>query len=1723
MKEQDRNLLGSIARFNSIMRYFLFLVLSIFLVSLVACDTALGRAIGGEDDGGAIEMPSPPESRVIYKVSGKLDTPAPDVDKWTFQGEKGHTAEIHLETAPGAITTIDTLLLLEGPNGEEIASNDDYNGVHAGIVTVLPESGQYTVVARGYGLAFGPYELTLFFEGAYVDNDGGKIAETDASGLSVSYGEIQIGTDEDTWEIPVLKGDTLVIALDGITYLDPILTLLDPDGVRVAYSDDYVGQDAQITYVAEKDGVHLAIARGYGGKSTGDYRLTISGNPERSILNSITDNLMRIEAELAASGELAAAAATAELAEAAEIAEYHADREQREADLASIVAEEAERASAGADMALGIAKRARDDAKYKLEELTDLSENLDEMVVNDIESLEKVAADSNAAYEATQTAEDRVAELEAELRELRESKAESDRILEMTEARLEALAERQRAATESQTTRLAEAETLARLAKNAESAAKAEVGTQAARAELAQRSATAVKAELDALSASIAEKAAQEDLARQSREAAEAEAIAKSAVSSAKESVSESLLITVIEGGYVGVSTPEHGTASVVDGEIYYTHNGSSNAVDSFTATVKGEDGELLDVRMWVTLTYLKPNSAPVAADDSISIESGGASPIILTANDTDVDGHDLKITHINGTPLSPGETLNLSETANVVLCDDAFCGAIANGVVYYSTHLGNFSGQDTFTYTLSDENGLSAVGTVIVDLTTDYKFPVALEQNIQTQQGATSKYVLTGVPTSSSIDSVTQGNYGSVEILDKDSVKYSHTGFRDASDIFTYTVRDEFGAKASGNVNVVVEITNSVPTPQNVTASVDEGETVHIPVTGVLSGFTPEQLDPESDILRPTREDSIFYTDPTAIQPSNGSYIYKPIVDSETGEITGYHLQYTHDGSETTQDTFNYELVQEDGGAGRGTMTINVAPVNDIPLALNYSLDVDQGNSVNVDVVDSDTDPDGPELQVEIVTSPEYGSVAMDGSNLTYTHGGSSSDDSFEYSLDDGQGGHPVTAIVKITVNLAFLDVAAASLPSPAQDKVPWDPEIGIRISSSDNLTIRNLDGAFSLYECFDAVCEDSQLTPVTGQTKQLGETSSQILSFIPEVPLYGNTTYKVSVNSDSGVELAGGNLQKLSGLIGDVNSWTFTTAEMTRFTIPLLVTYSDSECRGAQEPKIANRIGESLCLTLDEIDELLYGMEEDKPSHYFDSMSSGKFVVSPIRDRAGHVVKSFQIDRNKPYIGGNCGRHFEKEGLKAFSGCPDYDQDTTLRAEMDLLFDRFRYRNITHKNGSYNLLAPYLPTREATISNFGIGGEQDKLGNGQHYFRNITPIYVWGVGGPDSSPWSTIGMASPPTGSQQTALDISHEETHRTWGHELGHAYFGLPDYYYTGSPGPNKTGPLDIMGDRSGHSFGKQWPPFTAWSLVKSEFEDPDQLFDDSDLISYIDNSSDNAPSGTAAMYSKSHSSGFNIIKVPAIIERDTRLVRGYYLLELYGSTGYDSQIYVNSDTVNFTDNPGAFPGGIAIWKWDKTEQKVRTDVCKQYFTNLPKCDFGFLFQNGNHSDIIEYYPSIPSITSGNDSNDATHGRSPGIYNLFPWWYSPQLPYGANYEDDLSKMPTTIELPVLEIAPFAEDPNFGGGSRVATVTLSFDQLVGDIKTGIQSASSSGNIDNLAGYTFGDTATFTYNVEKHQTPESMTYKDHVREGQVQFASGAMWDEMQAYGYFRFQEVPDQ
>ena len=195
-----------------------FFVLLISLLPLLACNTAIGRAIGGEGDGGSFDIPTPPESGTVYTVAGELNSPAPDVDEWTFEGTQDGLIEIRMVTAPGAPQGVDTYLVLKGPSGQQIALNDDYENLHAGINTVLPFSGQYTIDARGYGNTTGLYELTLKFaslDTSTATTDGGPIAEdTDGDGVSTSYGEILGGGDEDVWEIPALAEDNLLIVLD---------------------------------------------------------------------------------------------------------------------------------------------------------------------------------------------------------------------------------------------------------------------------------------------------------------------------------------------------------------------------------------------------------------------------------------------------------------------------------------------------------------------------------------------------------------------------------------------------------------------------------------------------------------------------------------------------------------------------------------------------------------------------------------------------------------------------------------------------------------------------------------------------------------------------------------------------------------------------------------------------------------------------------------------------------------------------------------------------------------------------------------------------------------------------------------------------------------------------------------------------------------------------------------------------------------------------------------------------------------------------------------------------------------------------------------------------------------------------------------------------------------------------------------------------------------------
>ncbi|HZU06460.1 MAG TPA: PPC domain-containing protein [Chloroflexota bacterium] len=81
-------------------------------------------------------------------------------DLYTFEGRAGQQVRIALDRP--SRSRLDPYLELQGPDGRTIAEDDDSGGdLNALIQLVLPQTGTYTIVARGFEDTVGPYVLTV--------------------------------------------------------------------------------------------------------------------------------------------------------------------------------------------------------------------------------------------------------------------------------------------------------------------------------------------------------------------------------------------------------------------------------------------------------------------------------------------------------------------------------------------------------------------------------------------------------------------------------------------------------------------------------------------------------------------------------------------------------------------------------------------------------------------------------------------------------------------------------------------------------------------------------------------------------------------------------------------------------------------------------------------------------------------------------------------------------------------------------------------------------------------------------------------------------------------------------------------------------------------------------------------------------------------------------------------------------------------------------------------------------------------------------------------------------------------------------------------------------------------------------------------------------------------------------------------------------------------------
>ena len=338
-----------------------------------------------------------------------------------------------------------------------------------------------------------------------------------------------------------------------------------------------------------------------------------------------------------------------------------------------------------------------------------------------------------------------------------------------------------------------------------------------------------------------------------------------------------------------GTSTATNGTVQIVDNKIVYTPIKDFVGQDTFTYTITDDNGGTDTAT--VTVVVNNVNDAPDAVDDTFSTNEETAITLDVLANDTDPDGDALRIT---GTSTATNGTVQI----------------VNNKIVY--TPIKDFVGQDTFTYTITDDNGGTDTATVTVVVNNVNDAPDAVDDTFSTREETAITIDVLANDTDPDGDALritgtSTATNGTVQIVDN---KIVYTPIKDfvGQDTFTYTITDDNGGTDTATVTVVVNNVNDAPDAVDDTFSTNEE-------TAITLDVLANDTDPDGDALRITGTSTA--TNGT-VQIVNNKIVYTPIKD-----FVG-------------QDTFTYTITDDNGGTDTATVTVVVNNVNDAPDAVD-------------------------------------------------------------------------------------------------------------------------------------------------------------------------------------------------------------------------------------------------------------------------------------------------------------------------------------------------------------------------------------------------------------------------------------------------------------------------------------------------------------------------------------------------------------------------------------------------------------------------------------------------------------------------------------------------------------------------------------------------------------------------------------------------------------------
>ena len=501
------------------------------------------------------------------------------------------------------------------------------------------------------------------------------------------------------------------------------------------------------------------------------------------------------------------------------------------------------------------------------------------------------------------------------------------------------------------------------------------------------------------------------------------------------------------------VAQPAHGTLSGQGANLTYTPAANFNGADSFT--FKTNDGADESAEATVSISVTPVNDLPVANDMNVTTDED--KPLNITADVTDVDGDALTYYFYS----YPKHGALLGTAPNFTYRPEA-----------------DYNGTDSFSYRVSDGTATTATATVTITLNPVEDVPVAVGRTWYGTEDTPFPLLLSGRDADGdalTYTVLTQPAHGTLSGT-VPNLTYTPAANYNGWDSFTFKANDGKSDSPPESIWISLASVNDAPTAvaQSYTVTedtprqaalygydVDNNPITYTVVTqpahGTLSGTgwnltyspAPNYFGPDSFTFKvndgaldsnvatiqlnvanvndaptangqtvATNEDTAKAITLTGSDVDGDPLTYTLVSAPTRGVLSGTmpNLVYTPGPDFYGTDSFTFVVRDPWAQSTTATVTINVAAVNDPPVAAADSVSVVKNSSNNnLTVLANDRDVEGDALTVTSVTQPSNGSVtvAPGGKSVYYTPNRNyRGNDFFTYAVSDGHGGTATGAV---------------------------------------------------------------------------------------------------------------------------------------------------------------------------------------------------------------------------------------------------------------------------------------------------------------------------------------------------------------------------------------------------------------------------------------------------------------------------------------------------------------------------------------------------------------------------------------------------------------------------------------------------------------------------------------------------------------------------------------